>query len=419
MKLNLDEALPAGARYTFTAAQASEAPEYARRLLAIPGVKSVFHTADFIALDRLPKGDWQAILHAAREVLGEAEGGSGANPSAAAAGSGTGVQADSAFGEVTVLLQTFRGIPLQVRARAGGQEARISMPERFTAAAVEAGKAAPNLIMERVLEEIGVRYGELQEVLQDIVQELDATYPEERVRQLVAASYAAPLADASGAKADKGSPAGGGPQSEAASANAPSTAGAPTDSPAPGAAANTAPGAAAAPAEELAARLRAPDWKMRYAALQRLAPSLETLPLLAGLLGDDNASVRRLAVVYIGDIREPEALPHLFRALHDQSPAVRRTAGDTLSDIGDPAAIPAMIETLRDANKLVRWRAARFLYEVGDASAVSALRDIADNEPEFEIRMQASLALERIEGGHAAEGSVWQQMTRRNEQADR
>jgi hypothetical protein len=29
--------------------------------------------------------------------------------------------------------------------------------------------------------------------------------------------------------------------------------------------------------------------------------------------------------------------------------------------------------------------------------------------------MQVKIAMERIEGGHAAEGSVWQQMTRRND----
>ncbi|WP_394298033.1 HEAT repeat domain-containing protein [Gordoniibacillus kamchatkensis] len=113
-------------------------------------------------------------------------------------------------------------------------------------------------------------------------------------------------------------------------------------------------------------------------------------------------------------MREPEALPYLYRALRDKTPAVRRTAGDTLSDIGDPAAIPAMTGALRDDNKLVRWRAARFLYEVGDETAVPALREAAD-DPEFEVRLQARLALERIEGGRAAEGSVWQQMTRRND----
>jgi hypothetical protein len=383
MKLNLDESLPAGVRYTFTPEQAADAPEYARLLLAIPGVKSVFHTADFIALDRTPKGDWQAILSAARDVLGEAPGAPAASPAPPGHnGADAAEPADAAgFGEVTVLLQTFRGIPLQVRAQAGGQEARIAMPERFAAAAVEAGKAAPNLIKERKLEELGIRYGELQDVLQEVVQELDASYPDERLQQLVSASYAA--------GADPGAAASAAEAADAASAAAPDAAG-------------------------LAAQLGSPDWKQRYAALQRIKPSPETLPLLARLLDDDNASVRRLAVVYIGDVREPEALPLLYRALRDRTPAVRRTAGDTLSDIGDPAAIPAMIEALRDENKLVRWRAARFLYEVGDATAVPALREAAD-DPEFEVRLQARLALERIEGGRAAEGSVWQQMTRRNE----
>src|SRR5690606_11098381 len=91
-------------------------------------------------------------------------------------------------------------------------------------------------------------------------------------------------------------------------------------------------------------------------------------------------------------------------------PAVRRTAGDTLSDLGDPAATGPMIAALADANKLVRWRAARFLYEAGDESAVPALRKAAEDE-EFEVRLQAQIALERIERGEEAAGSVWQQMT--------
>jgi HEAT repeat protein len=72
-----------------------------------------------------------------------------------------------------------------------------------------------------------------------------------------------------------------------------------------------------------------------------------------------------------------------------------------------------MIKALRDPSKIVRWRAARFLYEVGDETAIPALRE-AQDEPEFEIRMQLKLALERIEGGEAAVGSVWQQMTQRD-----
>jgi HEAT repeat protein len=103
-------------------------------------------------------------------------------------------------------------------------------------------------------------------------------------------------------------------------------------------------------------------------------------------------------------------MPYLFEALRDKSVSVRRTAGDTLSDWGDPAATGPMIEALRDPNKLVRWRAARFLYEAGDESAVEALREAA-KDAEFEIQLQAQIALERIERGEEAAGSVWQQMT--------
>jgi HEAT repeat protein len=120
-------------------------------------------------------------------------------------------------------------------------------------------------------------------------------------------------------------------------------------------------------------------------------------------------------VVYLGFIGGKAVLPYVMRALRDASPIVRRTAGDTLSDIGDPEAIPAMCDALKDTNKLVRWRAARFLYEVGDESALPALRD-AVNDPEFEVRLQARLALERIERGEEASGTVWQQMMKRMEE---
>jgi HEAT repeat protein len=159
------------------------------------------------------------------------------------------------------------------------------------------------------------------------------------------------------------------------------------------------------------------DWKIRYAALERIEPSPTTLPLLARALNDANTSIRRLATVYLGDVKEPEAMPYLFQALTDDSAAVRRTAGDTLSDLGDPAAIAPMAAALSDKNKLVRWRAARFLFEAGDESALPALR-AAQNDPEFEVSLQVKLAIERIEGGQEAAGSVWQQMTKRNQGND-
>jgi len=369
MKLNMDESLPAGVRMTYTKADSAGAPEAIRELLAIQGVTSLFHTADFVAVDRNPKGDWQHILAKAREIFGEAQPSTGSELLTGQAAP------EAAFGEAQVLLQTFRGIPLQVRVRAGSEEVRAAMPERFTQAAVRAGTASPNLIKERKLEELGVRYGELKDIAGEVVQELDASYDDARIESLVSLAMQETL---------------GTPDAEEA---------APSDEIDTGA---------------VAEQLRQTDWKLRYAALQKIQPSLETLSLLVLALQDENTSVRRLATVYLGDIKEPEVLPYLYRALEDDSPVVRRTAGDTLSDIGDPAAMPAMAKALQDRNKLVRWRSARFLYEVGDKSVIDALRDAVD-DPEFEVRMQVKIALERIEGGHAAEGSVWQQMTRRND----
>lgn len=359
MKLNVDEKLAPGFRHDYKAEQADQAPPLIAKLLRIPGVKGVFQAADFLALDRKGNADWAAILQDVREAFG-AEG-EGAAPASAPEAGG--------FGEAHVLVQMYRGIPMQLRVRSGGQEtSRAAMPERFARAVSEA--AGATMIRERKLEEFGVRYGEPQEIAQEVLRELDAAYSDERLRELVE-------------------------QAKLAGPEAP-----PPAPPAP------------LGAIEVAEALRSDDWRVRYAALERFKPEPADVELLAQALRDSQMSVRRLAVVYLGDLRTPETMPHLFAALKDASAAVRRTAGDTLSDLGDPAAIGPMVEALGDANKLVRWRAARFLYEAGDETALDALRRTAAEEPEFEVRLQAEMAVARIERGEEAAGSVWQQMTR-------
>ncbi|MCR8643196.1 virulence factor [Paenibacillus sp. N1-5-1-14] len=366
MKLTMDQSQPASVRLTYDQTNVSKAPEYVQQLLQIPDVKSVFLAADFIALDRKPKGDWQQILAATREVFGSTGQGAAQQES---------VASDDPWGEVHVFLQKFRGIPLQVRVRAGNEEVRAAMPQRFTDAAMKATAASPSLLKERHLDEFGIRYGELNEVLETIVQEVDASYDDETLHLLTeqatqsVAAYTALPEDSKVIKRKL-------------------------------------------TLEEIQIQLQADDWKKRYAALDAIEPSSETMPILVQLLQDDQTSVRRLAMVLLSQIKDPAVLPHLYQMLQDRSPVLRRTAGDSLSDIGDPAATPAMIKALQDDNKLVRWRAARFLYEVGDATAVEALRQAAEDD-EFEVRMQANIALERIESGQEAEGTVWQQMTRR------
>ncbi|MFD0589852.1 virulence factor [Paenibacillus sp. GCM10027627] len=359
MKLNLDESLPRGRRLTYKSNEAESAPEPLNGLLSIDGVRSVFRTADFIALDRKPGADWARILADARALLqGDSEG-EHKNEEGLSTG----------FGEAEVLVQMFRGIPIQVRVRMDGGEVRSALPAKFVDAVTQA--AGSSMIRERKLEEFGIRYGEPEEIAAEIVSELDASYTDERLAALIAAAREA------------------GSEEQAV------------------------PAAVRPPAislEEALAAFHSDDWQTRYAALERYVSAPEGITLLAKAIRDDNASIRRLGVVYLGDLRSAEAMPLLFEALRDSSSSVRRTAGDTLSDWGDPAATGPMIEALTDKNKLVRWRAARFLYEAGDESAVQALEEAA-KDGEFEVMLQAQIALERILRGEEAAGSVWQQMT--------
>ncbi len=361
MKLNVDERLPHGVQKEYRKERIDTAPELIKRLLQIEGVTGVFHTADFLALERKSNADWQSILTRAREVFGEAADLTVTGPDSA----------ETAWGEAQVYIQMFRGIPMQVKVTSGTDQIRAALPERFGKAAVTAGSASPNVIMERKWVEHGIRYGELKEIGEEVALEIDAAYPQERLEQLMELAMQA-----------------NGEQPEPVTVEKPVV---------------------------TLEMLEDPDWQKRYAALERMEPTEEQLPVLVKALRDPKSSIRRLAVVYLGMVGGDSVLPYLFEALQDESVSVRRTAGDTLSDLGDPQAIPAMCQALQDPNKLVRWRAARFLYEVGDEAALPALR-AAQDEPEFEVRLQIKMAMERIESGEAASGTVWQQMTRRNEQ---
>ncbi|MGG1687626.1 conserved virulence factor C family protein [Pseudalkalibacillus sp. NRS-1564] len=354
MKINLSEELePGDTRQYKLDTDISNAPDYIQKLMAVPGVKGLYHVMDFIALERNAKYSWEEILPKAREAFGEI------NEESVE----TNQSSIEDFGEVNVFIQMFRGIPMQVKLVEGETEHRFGLPDRFMEAAMKASSASENMVMEREWKEQSPRYGSPEEVGQEVTEEIAATYSEERLSDLVTAAFS-----------DQN----------------------------------------ASPKQEKKVvtleMLDDSDWKVRYAALDRMDPEMNDLPVLEKALHDEKASVRRLAVVYLGMIESKDVLPLLYKALRDKSVTVRRTAGDCMSDLGHVEAIPEMIESLQDRNKLVRWRAAMFLYEVGDETAIPALEQAMD-DPEFEVKMQAGMALERIKGGEEAKGSVWHQMT--------
>ncbi len=360
MKVLLDEELPFGKSHNYKADNIHTAPPLLQQIMQIEGVKGIYHVADFLAIERNAKYHWKEILQKVREVFGE---------DAEDAQAGTRMHNEH-FGEVKVYVQMLYGLPMQVKLTDGEQERRFGLPERFMDAVKEAQKYAENVVLERKWSEKGVRYGTFDEIGAEVIEELSAAYPPERLERMVEMFRSGDQAKTQRRTSLKVT-------------------------------------------EEM---LDHPDWTKRYAALEQMAePSEADLPVLAKALKDEKVSIRRLAVAYLGMIGGKKVLPYLYEALKDKAVSVRRTAGDCLSDIGDPEAIPVMIEALKDESKLVRWRAAMFLYETGDESALPALK-AAEDDPEFEVSMQIKMAIERIEGGEEAKGSVWKQMTETRKQ---
>jgi hypothetical protein len=358
MKINLNETLPDGETHNYKKGDdLNDAPDFIQQLFEVEGVKGLYHVTDFIALERNARVSWEDLLPEVRQVFGSEVTNDDAGQSKA--------EPDEHFGEVRVFVQMFRGLPMQVKLEEGEEETRVSLPERFMEAAMKAAPASPNMIMERKWVEQNPRYGDVEEIGEQVKEEISASYDNKRLESLVKQAF-----DQDSDYAE--------PEQEKSKVTLET--------------------------------LDHDDWKVRYAALDRMDPTAEDYRVLDKALDDEKASIRRLATAYLGMIEEIETLPYLYKALHDKSVTVRRTAGDCISDLGFKEAMPKMMESLNDSNKLVRWRAAMFLYELGDESALPALKEAAD-DPEFEVRMQINMAIERIEGGEEAKGSVWNQMT--------
>ncbi|MBA4537793.1 conserved virulence factor C family protein [Bacillus aquiflavi] len=355
MKINLDEELPMGRSNNYKKENAHGAPEIIQQILQIDGVKGVYHVADFLAVERNAKFDWKEILSKVRLAFGEE-----AEPLANHEN-----KLDEHFGEVNVFVQMFKGIPMQVKLTDGTEEKRFGLPQEYADAVVRAKEEGENVVILRKWTDFGIRYGDLNQIGEEIIEELMAAYPKERLNDLVNRAKMKQGSQSHGRKRLKLTP----------------------------------------------EFLDDQDWRKRYRLLEQMDdPTIEDIPVLEKALDDEKASIRRLATVYLGMIEDKRVLPLLYKAMKDKTVTVRRTAGDCLSDLGFTEAIEAMGDALQDESKLVRWRAAMFLYEVGDKSALPALKR-AEDDPEFEVSMQIKLAIERIEGGEAAKGSVWKQMT--------
>ncbi len=361
MKINLNEELPMGTSNNYKKDNVEEAPKVIQDILSIEGIRGVYHVADFLAVERNAKYDWKELLAQVRNAFGEEAESLEKEP-----------EVNEHFGEIKVLVQMYKGIPMQIKLTDGTEEKRYGLPEQFMKAVSEVRMPQDNVVASRKWQEFGVRYGEFDEIGQAVQEELMAAYPDERIASLAEAAKNPETAEATLNKREK--------------------------------------------IKLTFQDLEHEDWKIRYQRLEQSEdPTVDDIPVLTAALDDEKPSIRRLATVYLGMIEDVIVLPSLYKALQDKTVTVRRTAGDCLSDLGFSEAMEEMMKALDDKSKLVRWRAAMFLYEVGDERALPSLKAHED-DPEFEVSLQIKMAIERIELGEEAKGSVWKQMTEARKQ---
>src|SRR5260370_2960437 len=181
MKLNLDERLAKGVAITYTNENRGDCPASIEKILAIPGVSSVFRVEDFMAIQRKPTAGWEGILSQARVVLEYASLNS-AKPEAEET-------SDQTWREVMISVQYFRDLPMLVKVSSGSETTRLPLPERFGQAIERATGASENMLMERKWRDEGSRYGELRDVGEAVALEMSAVYDDKKLKELVEKAY--------------------------------------------------------------------------------------------------------------------------------------------------------------------------------------------------------------------------------------
>jgi HEAT repeat protein len=158
------------------------------------------------------------------------------------------------------------------------------------------------------------------------------------------------------------------------------------------------PSAEAIPA--LVERLGDSSWRVRKAAIDRLAASAESSEAtrrLVAALGDGDSTNRRNAALEALMRFGHKAVPILLEASIDPDVDVRKQVVDALGGIGDESAAGRLEEMLGDPDPNVRGAAADALGTIGSRGSVSPLLAAASRDEEDLVRYSALYALGRME----------------------
>jgi hypothetical protein len=110
---------------------------------------------------------------------------------------------------------------------------------------------------------------------------------------------------------------------------------------------------------------------------------------------EDDYQVKMVAIIGLGDLRDPRALGPLIRVLEVGDGQARSAAAEALGKIGDPGAVDALIPILGDQEPFARRMAAKALGLIGDLRASTSLQQTLSDE-DADVRAAAEEALGRL-----------------------
>ncbi len=147
-------------------------------------------------------------------------------------------------------------------------------------------------------------------------------------------------------------------------------------------------------------RLGDPSWRVRKAAVERLAavpdPARAAASLVAALADGENPGRRNAALEALTRCGAA-AVPVLVEASADADVDVRKQVVDALAGIADPRAAERLRAMLEDPDANVRAAAADALGAAGSERDAEALLRAATGDPEPLVRLSALRAMARLE----------------------
>jgi HEAT repeat protein len=126
------------------------------------------------------------------------------------------------------------------------------------------------------------------------------------------------------------------------------------------------------------------------------------LPVLVRALSDSASEVRLSAAEALGFLGESAARVPLEGCLGDEDHRVRFHAAEALGKLKDPASVPALGRALRDSDDRTRFHAARALGWIKHASAGPALEKAREEEEVPWVRLGIAFGIFRSTGEREA-----------------